>query len=321
MEIKLRAFEEGGKRFIEGHASIFNRQSKILREGGKTFREIIMTGAFDEVLNRDGLNVIANIDHNMDKMLGRTKSNTLELKIDSRGLHYKIEVPNTQLGNDTYELVERGDYYESSFAYGALGKNVTWGRDRSDGMLLRYVHNVDLLKDIAIVRNGAYSETNVAVRSIDLDYIDEMQRNIQVIDCEFGLCQRLSSDTDIEFERAAKDDEDKDKSKDDKSKDDKPKDKSKDDKSKDDKSKDDKPKDDKSKDDKPKDDKSKGDKSKGDKSKDDKSEDEDEDDKSKDDKSKDEDDKSKGGARSATDDLNWEDERKRIFTDIKSFIK
>ena len=193
MEIKLRAYKgDESKRFIEGYASLFNVQSRLINEKQRLFREIIRTGAFDEVLEREDLNVIANIDHDMKQMLGRNVSGTLTLSIDNRGLKYVIEVPDTQAGNDIYEQVERGDYYESSFAYGAMEKDVEWSRDRNDGMLLRYVNKITVLRDVAIVRNGAFKNTDVSLRADDLDYIQSIIKNVQ--NGEVKLCQRSTSD-------------------------------------------------------------------------------------------------------------------------------
>ncbi len=191
MKIRMRALKnEEGKRFIEGYASLFNVQSRMLHENGKTFREVIRDGAFDGVLAGKELNVIANIDHDMSRMLGRSTSGTLKLTVDAVGLRYSIEVPNTQLGNDTYEQVERGDLYESSFAFGTRNTDVDWGNDRSDGMLLRFVNNVTLLRDISIVRNGAYGKTDVETR----EYQEELRNNIIMEDCDGTLCRRVESD-------------------------------------------------------------------------------------------------------------------------------
>ena len=196
MEIKLRAFKESDKRYLEGYAALFNTQSRLLNEDKKIFREVIRSNAFDDILDSDNLNVIANVDHDMQKMLGRNVSGTLTLSTDSRGLKYIIEVPDTSLGNDIYAQVERGDYYESSFAFGTLSKDIEWDRDKSDGVLLRYVNKVSILRDVAIVRNGAYKNTDVSVRSDKLEYLGELIRNVQ--SSGFALSQRSTSDILIE---------------------------------------------------------------------------------------------------------------------------
>lgn len=194
MKIVMRALKnKEGKRFIEGYASLFNMQSRILFENGKTFREVVRFGAFDNILGSKELNVIANIDHDMSRMLGRTASGTLELNVDNNGLRYNIEVPETQLGNDVYEQVKRGDYYESSFSFGTRDTDVEWGNDRSDGMLLRFVNNVSLLRDISIVRNGAYAKTDISAR----EYQEQLRSNLVVEGCKGKLCHRTASDIEV----------------------------------------------------------------------------------------------------------------------------
>tara|TARA_R110000803_G_scaffold210835_1_gene284137 strand:+ start:6728 stop:7432 length:705 start_codon:yes stop_codon:yes gene_type:complete len=193
MKINLRAYSsEDGKRYIEGYASVFNMQSRTIVENGRTFREIIRNNAFDEIIGSEGLNVVANVDHDMQRMLGRSTSGTLTLNIDTRGLKYTIEVPDTQLGRDTYTHIERGDFYESSFAYGARESDIEWGRDRGDGMLLRYVNKVSALRDVAIVRNGAFKNTDVSLRSDSLEYIKTLVKNTNSGD--ITLSKRSGSD-------------------------------------------------------------------------------------------------------------------------------
>jgi len=194
MEMKLRALSENDKRYIVGYASVFNKQSRLIFEGGRRFKEIIKDGAFDEVLRSEELNVIANLNHNDGNMLGRTKSGTLELTVDSYGLRYKIEVPDTQLGNDTYSQVKRGDIFESSFRFGSLAKNVSWERDRQTGELLRYVNKVDRLADVALVTNGAYASTDIEARNMTDEFIENSTK------VQDGLCQRFSEDNDIKID-------------------------------------------------------------------------------------------------------------------------
>ena len=95
--IEIRA---KGRR-LEGYAAVFNEETRIA-----DFREIIRPGAFRTSLAGD---VLALADHDASKVLGRTKSGTLRLAEDSRGLAFDLDVPGTSLGNDILALAERGD--------------------------------------------------------------------------------------------------------------------------------------------------------------------------------------------------------------------
>lgn len=163
LDVSIRQ-AESGEQFIKGYGAVFNQRSRLIRENGKTFYEIILPGAFDKILKTTP-NVIANVGHDDNKMLGRTRSGTLTLSVDEIGLHYKISVPNTALGRDTMEQIKRGDLDESSFKYGTLKNDISWGR-AEDGIAIRYVKNISALWDVAIVRNGAFPNTDVALRQL-----------------------------------------------------------------------------------------------------------------------------------------------------------
>lgn len=159
--------DDDKKRFIEGYAIIFNQRSKLIKEWGETFFEVIEPTAADEVLRNENLNVIATVDHDRQKMLGRTKSGTLELIKDERGIKYRIQVPNTTLGNDMSELIERGDYFESSFVFTMPEDG--YRTDRSEATPVRYISRFANMYDVAIVIDGAYANTAVALRSNEWD--------------------------------------------------------------------------------------------------------------------------------------------------------
>jgi uncharacterized protein len=50
-------------------------------------------------------------------VLARTRSGTLRLAEDSKGLAFDLDVPNTSFGRDVLELAERGDIGGASFAF------------------------------------------------------------------------------------------------------------------------------------------------------------------------------------------------------------
>jgi HK97 family phage prohead protease len=165
-----------GEIVIEGYASVFGQKSRLITEDGKTFYEIINRNAFNEVLQDVELNVIANRDHDDTKILARTKSGTLSLSTDTYGLKYTFTVPNTTLGKDTAELLNRGDLSESSFKYYVRPSDIVWSRD-VDGTLVREIMKVSKLRDVSIVIDGAFANTDVGVTERDLQ------------ECEDNFCQ------------------------------------------------------------------------------------------------------------------------------------
>lgn len=164
-QISIRSDEENGKRYIEGYAIVFNQRSKLIREWGDTFYEVIEPGAVDGALSDPGMNIIATINHDRSQMIARTKSGTLKLEKDSRGVKYTIEIPDTQLGKDTAALVARGDYFESSFIFTLADKG--YRQDTSEDIPVRYITNMRRIYDVSIVTDGAYANTNITLRNLD----------------------------------------------------------------------------------------------------------------------------------------------------------
>lgn len=151
---ELKAAVEG--RTVEGYASVFNSMSEDL--GG--FREIILPGAFSEVLDND---VRALYNHDSNYLLARTTSGTLELKEDDKGLYYRFEMPNTSYGNDMLELFRRGDLSQSSFGF-TVEKD-SWRME--DGQHVRYIERVGSLFDVSPVVFPAYNQASSGLRSAE----------------------------------------------------------------------------------------------------------------------------------------------------------
>jgi hypothetical protein len=165
--------EDGGKMFIEGYAFVFEQRSKLIYEYGEFFYEIIARGALDGILEDSALNVVLTRDHIRTNLLARTKSGTLTLTLDEIGLKYRAQLPNTELGRETFELVERGDLFESSFIFRVEEDGQTW-RYNSDNALERTITKIRSLHDVAVVVDGAYANTDIDVETakraiVDLD--------------------------------------------------------------------------------------------------------------------------------------------------------
>lgn len=175
-QISLRSADDG-RRYLEGYAIVFNQRSKLIREWGETFFEVIEPTAPDRVLSDPGLNTIATIDHDRAKMLGRVKSGTLQLTKDARGLKYTIELPDTTLGRDIAAMVGRGDYFESSFIFTIADKGYRY--DRSEDIAVRYVSDFENLFDVAIVVDGAYANTAVRLRSQEWEEEEEEEERAE----------------------------------------------------------------------------------------------------------------------------------------------
>ena len=149
---------------------------------GSTFRERIESGAFKRIL-RTNPDVVALFNHDSNKLLGRTTAGTLRLSEDSRGLAFECDVPNTQVGNDTYESVSRGDLSGMSFAFMVDDKRMTKWREEDIGDedednslrgrakrmvrgIVRSIRDFANLIDVSVVTHPAYPQTSVDARNL-----------------------------------------------------------------------------------------------------------------------------------------------------------
>lgn len=113
-------------RRLEGYAATFGAEARI-----RDYTETIARGAFSASLAERN-DVLALVDHDTSRVLARTKSGTLRLAEDSRGLGFDLDLPNTTAANDVLALVERGDLGGMSFAFTVRDGGEEWNGDRRE---------------------------------------------------------------------------------------------------------------------------------------------------------------------------------------------
>lgn len=162
------------ERGIEGYAVVFGQESRVMydRANKRCFVEVIEAGAVTEETLRS-CDIKALSEHNRERMLARSfnGAGSLSLSVDSHGVKYRFDAPNTQEGEYVVEMVKRGDLFGSSFAYLTDERSNVSYTKRADGILLRSVKKIDRMFDISVVSDPAYMGTEVAVRSLD-QYFD-----------------------------------------------------------------------------------------------------------------------------------------------------
>lgn len=147
--IEIRA---KGRR-LEGHAALFGQEARI-----GSYREVIRAGAFSASLG-SGKDILALADHDPSRVLARTRSGSLRLAEDSRGLAFDLDLPDTQAGRDVLALAERGDLGGMSFAFRVPKGGEAWEGD------LRELRNVELFEVSVVSAWPAYEGTTVQARS------------------------------------------------------------------------------------------------------------------------------------------------------------
>ena len=171
--IEYRSFRiearENGSRTVSGYGSVFNSQSEDLG-----FIETIDPNAItEETIKRS--DVFATLNHDMDKILARCKygSGSLELKCDDKGLYYRFDAPNTDLGDELLEYLNRGEIDSSSFAFTVKRDEWTKG---DDGKTYRRILEIDQVFDISPVFCPAYPEAICQKRNKPSDYADKINK-------------------------------------------------------------------------------------------------------------------------------------------------
>lgn len=148
--------EDGDNLFIEGYFAVFNSNYDIA-EG---MSESIAPGAFTEALSGD---VRALVNHDTTLVLGRTKSNTLELKEDSRGLYGRVRInPKDSSALDLYERVKRGDVDGCSIGFDIAEQKTDF---LDNGDIHWTIEKVMPLYEVSCCTFPAYQETNISART------------------------------------------------------------------------------------------------------------------------------------------------------------
>jgi uncharacterized protein len=178
---------EDGTSSISGYAAVFYRADNPgtefeLWEG---YVERIMPGAFDRAIVEDDVRALFNHDSNF--VLGRNKSGTLSLSVDSIGLRYDIDLPDTQAGRDAKTSIQRGDIDGSSFAFIADSVN----RRSVDGVEIREVVKARLF-DVGPVVYPAYAATTADTRAAKDDYEAWQEQERKALRDRDSIACRLS---------------------------------------------------------------------------------------------------------------------------------
>jgi HK97 family phage prohead protease len=147
--LEVRSENEG--RTIVGYAAIWDSPSEYMG-----FTEFVKRGAFSKTLN-DGADVRLLIDHE-GVPLARSKSGTLALEEDERGLRVEAELdPMNPDAARIMSAMKRGDLSQMSFAFRTVKDN--WNADRS----VRELREVQLF-DVSVVTFPAYEQTVAELR-------------------------------------------------------------------------------------------------------------------------------------------------------------
>lgn len=159
---EVRDEQGNSQRYLSGYAVVFEEYSRSFWD---EWVEIIDRNAF---ASADMSDVVMVVDHSREvgDILARSKdgAGTLDITIDDKGVKFRFPLPDTSMGRDLAELVQRGDVTECSFAFWVKEDRWVYGAT-IDGkeMDVRRIVAVDKLADLSIVSRGQYAQTSVGL--------------------------------------------------------------------------------------------------------------------------------------------------------------
>lgn len=151
--------DDNQSRTVKGYAALYNSETELWPG---TF-ERIAPGAFSNAIAVSDIRALLN--HNPDHVLGRTKSGTLRVSEDDKGLSFEVDLPETRA--DVLESLKRGDIDQCSFAFTIADQGMNVDR-RSDGSKLITITKIERIYDVTIATYPAYEDTEVSARSKQL---------------------------------------------------------------------------------------------------------------------------------------------------------
>lgn len=152
----IRAEEDNLK--IGGYFVLFNDETELY-DG---IFEKVDSRALDKTLKND---IRCLFNHDTSKVLGRTKSNTLTLEKDEKGLYGEVIInPNDKEAVSVYERVKRGDIDQCSFGFNILDEEQRLDERNQLHVTLKEID----LHEVSIVTFPAYPNTSVSARAKQL---------------------------------------------------------------------------------------------------------------------------------------------------------
>lgn len=180
---------------VRGYASVFNVWTTLYESEYLVFREMIEPGAYAAAI-REKQDVRLLFNHDSNFVLARTKSGTLVLAEDDKGLVADAELLDSPTIRDlVIDPVKRGDITGMSFAFRVRPEGETITEYSSNGVTYvdRVLSDLDLY-DVSIVTYPAYEATSVDVRNSAMDREAEIlgrlkRRQLALFDARLRLAE------------------------------------------------------------------------------------------------------------------------------------
>ena len=197
LTVEERSLENGTKQtVISGYAIVFDSDSLPLFEGGKRFIEQVDKGALTKTIS-ENKSIRCLFNHDSDKVLGSTRSGTLKLMPDDKGLKIECTPPDTSWTRDCVESLRAGIMEGMSFGFQPIKE--TWEKPSKAGEFPKRMLKEIKLSEVSPVFQPAYPETSVNLRS----YFEEHGKtDEQIKEIESLFVEERAEPTDEEKAKA-----------------------------------------------------------------------------------------------------------------------
>ncbi len=158
---------------VEGYATTFDEQYLLYDWGDYRVFEQIDPHAFDEC---DMSDVIMQYNHE-GRVFARTKNDTLQLKVDKKGLFCTGHLGGTELGRQLYSEIKGGytDKMSFGFVVGEDKREITEDHDSNIVTVVRTITRINKLYDVSAVSIPANDATSISARAYYDGLIEELQ--------------------------------------------------------------------------------------------------------------------------------------------------
>lgn len=180
-EIRQSTVIDLNDRHVTGYALVFDTPSENL----VGWTETIKRGAITNETIKNSI-VLAKLNHDDNKVLARSYygNGTLLLTVDERGLKYDFDAPNTVLGDELLEYIQRGDITSSSFAFTISSEPNSERWYKENEIIYRDIYKIDKLYDVSPCFIPAYESTTCSKRFAEVETlskeIDEQMNKIKL---------------------------------------------------------------------------------------------------------------------------------------------
>ena len=196
--------------------------------------DVIMPGSFTKTLKENGPNATNRIWHLFNHSTDKPIAKPFEMMEDEFGLKARVKMPNTTLGNDTYELYKEGHITEHSIGFQTIksqaksgyneineiklfeGSSVLWGANANTPTVgvksqIKSVLVDEMGKTIKSLRNGHFTDETFELLELKLkqlqQYLAEMEDE-ESVDPEEQPQPSLEGTVEMPEEEALEEEED-----------------------------------------------------------------------------------------------------------------